>query len=265
MNNNDKSPLPSPSIDLDALSPIMIRQQLQGVKSTLTIAHSSSPHSDNDIDNLQTSFSSPIPSANNNSTTSTKKRDKSPRLIVDNRYPVSPIITPKALMGPPAKQSPIIQNISQSSNLFDSSGYNTSTSSCRSMSSPLSVQAILGPFSNIEQAKKIQKEWRKPRSRSNLMRLKDPEKGLEKEGRSLAHKYNSAIIEYWNFLGTYCDLTSENGLTQLDEYLHEKMECRVCMTPKSNSAMEESSFMENYSKEEKLICKQQKIEQGNQI
>jgi hypothetical protein len=92
-------------------------------------------------------------------------------------------------------------------------------------------------------------------------RLKDPEKGLEKEGRSLAHRYSSSIIEYWNFLGTYCDLTSENGLTQLDEYLHEKMECRVCMTPKSNSAMEESSFMEKYSKEEKLICKQQKIEQ----
>merc|ERR1711981_762628 len=78
VNNNDQSPLTSSSIDLDALSPIMIRQQLQGVKSTLTTTHSSSPHSDNDTDKLQTSFSSPLPSANNNSTTSTKKRDKSP-------------------------------------------------------------------------------------------------------------------------------------------------------------------------------------------
>ena len=244
----------------------MIRHQLEGVKSTLTSTETSLQHTDNEYDNNQTSFNSPLPNTNNHSTTPNKKRNKSPLLIANNRLPPSPLVTPKKeMMGPPSKYSPVINNFSECGNLFDSSGYDTSSSSCRSMASPLSVQAILGPFSNVEEAKKIQREWRKPQSKSNLMRLKDPIKGIEKEGRTLARKYNSSMIEYWSFLETYCDLTTDQGLKQLDNYLHEKMECKVCMTPNFNNTSIETSFHDNpiYT-EERRMQKQRAVEQGDQ-
>ena len=181
MNNNDQQ-RNSTSIDLESLSPIMIRHQLEGVKSTLTSTETSLQHTDNEYDNNQTSFNSPLPNTNNHSTTPNKKRNKSPLLIANNRFPPSPLVTPKKeMMGPPSKYSPVINNFSECGNPFDSSGYDTSSSSCRSMASPLSVQAILGPFSNVEEAKKIQREWRKPQSKSNLMRLKDPIKGMKRK------------------------------------------------------------------------------------
>ena len=164
-------------------------------------------------------------------------------------------------MGPPPNYSPFSNNASENGNICDTSGYDTSSSSCRSISSPLSVQAILGPFTNVEEAKKIQQEWRKPQVKLNLIRLKDSKKGLEKEGRTLAQKYNSSMIEYWEFLETYCDLTSKQGLEQLDSYLHEKAECRVCASPGVNASME-ASFRENDKFAEERAMKQRQIENG---
>ena len=262
-NTNDQQRT-STSIDLDSLSPIMIRHQLEGVKSTLTSTDTNLLHTGTESDN-QTSFTSPLPTTNNHSTTPNKKKNKSPLLIANNRGPPSPLVTPKKdMMGPPSKHSPVINNFSDCGNLFESSGYDTSSSSCRSMASPLSVQAILGPFSTVAEATKIQREWRKPQSKSNLLRLKDPKKGLEKEGRTLALKYNSSMIEYWSFLDTYCDLTTDHGLKLLDSYLHVKMECKVCMTPNFNSTYETSFQDSPIRAEERRRQKQRAIEQGDQ-
>ena len=255
-NNNDNCSI-SATIDLESLSPIMIRHQLQGIKSSLTAPESNFQHTENEPEALQTSFTSPAPNNKIHSTTSNKKR-KSPLLISTKKYSTSPLVTPnKNLMGPPSKGGTYLEV--PTGNLFDSSGYNSSTSSCRSMSSPMSVQAILGPFSNLEEAKKIQQEWRKPQTKSsNYIRLKDPVKGLEKEGRNLAKKYNSSMIEYWGFLETYCDLTTDHGLNQLDNYLHEKTECNVCMTPKFDITCGETSFQDD-----NRAMKQRAIEQGD--
>merc|ERR1719322_1131775 len=163
-------------------------------------------------------------------------------------------------MGPPTKQSPISNNISENVNLFDSPDSDTSSSSCRSISSPISVQAILGPFTNVEEAKRIQQEWRKPQAKSNLFRLKDSKKGLEMEGRTLARKYKSSMIEYWGFLETYCDLTTEHGLELLDSYLHDKTECRVCLSPKIHNNLE-TTFQEHIQNSEERIKKQRQLEQ----
>ena len=261
MNNNVQF-YSSPSVDLDPLSPIMIRQQLGDVKSSLISTDQALQYTEYQQNNPETSFGSPLSSTNSHSITPNKKRNKSPLLVCKDRYPISPVFTPKKnLMGPPSKNSPISNNCSESGNICDTSGYDTSSSSCRSISSPLSVQAILGPFTNVEEAKKIQQEWRKPQAKSNLIRLKDSKKGLEKEGRSLAQKYNSSMIEYWGFLETYCDLTSEHGLEQLDSYLHEKAECRVCTTSSVNASIE-ASFRENDNFVEERARKQRQIEQG---
>ena len=262
-NHNGLSP--SPSVDLDPLSPIMIRQQLEGVKSSLIQTDQSLQYAENEQNNPETSFGSPVSSSDTHNTTPNKRRNKSPLLVAKDKYPLSPLVTtPKRnIMGPPTKQSPISNNLSENGNLFDSPDYDTSSSSCRSISSPISVQAILGPFTNVEEAKRIQQEWRKPQVKSNLFRLKDSKKGLEMEGRTLARKYKSSMIEYWGFLETYCDLTTEHGLELLDSYLHDKTECRVCLSPNMNTTIE-TSFQENKLSEER-IKRQRQIETGKDL
>ena len=126
----------------------------------------------------------------------------------------------------------------------------------------MSVQAVLGPFSNVEEAKRVQQEWRKPH-KSNLLRLKDPEKGLEKEGRDLARKYSSTLIEYWDFLETYCDLTSDHGLRLLDNYLHERMECSVCSAERLDKERQETSLEYFGTEDENSVLTQHLNEQGD--
>ena len=46
--------------------------------------------------------------------------------------------------------------------------------------------------------------------------------GLERQGRGLARKYRTQLIEYWPFLDAYCDITSNGGLQMLENYFQEK-------------------------------------------
>ena len=50
------------------------------------------------------------------------------------------------------------------------------------LTSPLTVRALLGPVSPVDAAK-IQQEWKKSSAASKLLRLADPQKGLERQGR----------------------------------------------------------------------------------
>lgn len=54
------------------------------------------------------------------------------------------------------------------------------------------------------------------------LRFKDPEKGLERIGKRLAHKYDVNWKEYWPFLGSFVDITSEEGMTLLENYLENR-------------------------------------------
>ena len=56
------------------------------------------------------------------------------------------------------------------------------TSECDLLTSPLTVRALLGPVSPVDAAK-IQHEWKKSAAASKLLRLTDPYKGLERQGR----------------------------------------------------------------------------------
>ena len=47
--------------------------------------------------------------------------------------------------------------------------------------------------------------------------------GLERQGRQLAGREGAAWLEFWPWLGEYADLTTDQGLDLLENYLEEKI------------------------------------------
>ncbi|KAA3672974.1 ankyrin repeat and LEM domain-containing protein 2 [Paragonimus westermani] len=87
----------------------------------------------------------------------------------------------------------------------------------------LSVRAFAGPLSKSE-ANSLRSEWL--RTNSSLfskefasIRLSDPEKGYERQGRYFARLFGTRWFEYWDFLDGFFDLASDQGLSVLEECL----------------------------------------------
>ncbi|XP_069817160.1 ankyrin repeat and LEM domain-containing protein 2 isoform X2 [Dendropsophus ebraccatus] len=86
----------------------------------------------------------------------------------------------------------------------------------------LAVRAFAGPMSPSK-AEDFRRIWKTPpRDRAGLfhnVRKTDPERGEERVGRELAHELDVPWVEYWEFLGCFVDLSSQDGLGKLEEYL----------------------------------------------
>ncbi|KAL3265406.1 hypothetical protein HHI36_009611 [Cryptolaemus montrouzieri] len=121
--------------------------------------------------------------------------------------------------------------------------FNTHPSSPR-----LEIQAYAGPMDK-EGAEHFRKVWKTPprslkfstptkKIDSSLgsvasMKYKDPLKGLELVGKSLASQYDISWKEYWPFLDSFVDIASEEGLRLLENHL----KTRVLDTSRSNASM----------------------------
>ncbi|KRT82481.1 hypothetical protein AMK59_4868, partial [Oryctes borbonicus] len=102
----------------------------------------------------------------------------------------------------------------------------------------MEIRAYAGPMDKPG-ADKFRKLWKTPprivnkfSSHPNLsssfhtaanLKLKDHEKGLETVGRELACEYEIGWKEYWPFLGGFVDLSSTEGLQQLEHYLESRI------------------------------------------
>ncbi|KAM4615892.1 ankyrin repeat and LEM domain-containing protein 2 [Polymixia lowei] len=89
----------------------------------------------------------------------------------------------------------------------------------------MTVKAFAGPLSPSK-ANEFRRAWKTPpRDRAEHFHhiLKsDPDRGVERVGRNLAHELGHPWAEYWDFLGSFVDLSSAEGLRKLDEYLNKK-------------------------------------------
>ncbi|XP_068166484.1 ankyrin repeat and LEM domain-containing protein 2 [Antennarius striatus] len=87
------------------------------------------------------------------------------------------------------------------------------------------VTAFAGPLSPSK-AKDFRRSWKTPpRNQAVLIHhiLKsDPNRGAERVGRDLAHGRGYPWAEYWDFLDSFVDLSSPDGLRKLEEYLGKK-------------------------------------------
>ncbi|XP_051279356.1 ankyrin repeat and LEM domain-containing protein 2 isoform X2 [Dicentrarchus labrax] len=89
----------------------------------------------------------------------------------------------------------------------------------------MTVTAFAGPLSPSK-ANDFRRSWKTPpRDRAELFHhiLKsDPDRGAERVGRDLAHVMGHPWAEYWDFLDSFVDLSSAEGLRKLDEYLSKR-------------------------------------------
>ncbi|XP_053530569.1 ankyrin repeat and LEM domain-containing protein 2 isoform X3 [Ictalurus punctatus] len=89
----------------------------------------------------------------------------------------------------------------------------------------MAVRAFAGPLSPSK-ADEFRRVWKTPpRERAEHFHhiLKsDPERGAERVGRDLAHELGHPWAEYWDFLDSFVDLVSVEGLWRLEEFLSKK-------------------------------------------
>ncbi|XP_066465694.1 ankyrin repeat and LEM domain-containing protein 2 isoform X2 [Tiliqua scincoides] len=89
----------------------------------------------------------------------------------------------------------------------------------------LTVRAYAGPMSPSK-AEDFRRLWKTPpRERAGLfhnLRKSDLERGIERVGRELAHELGFPWVEYWEFLGCFVDLSSQEGLQKLEDYLSQQ-------------------------------------------
>ncbi|XP_029389414.1 ankyrin repeat and LEM domain-containing protein 2 isoform X2 [Mus pahari] len=119
--------------------------------------------------------------------------------------------------------SPVIGELWSSDQKAEASN----TAHCRS--SPrdpvMTLRAFVGPLSPSK-AEDFRKIWKTPPRKKagffHSIRKSDPERGIERVGRELAHELGYPWVEYWEFLGCFVDLSSQEGLQRLEEYLIQK-------------------------------------------
>ncbi|XP_028633228.1 ankyrin repeat and LEM domain-containing protein 2 isoform X2 [Grammomys surdaster] len=89
----------------------------------------------------------------------------------------------------------------------------------------MTLRAFVGPLSPSK-AEDFRKLWKTPPRKKagffHSIRKSDPERGIERVGRELAHELGYPWVEYWEFLGCFVDLSSQEGLQRLEEYLIQK-------------------------------------------
>ncbi|XP_042297384.1 ankyrin repeat and LEM domain-containing protein 2 isoform X2 [Sceloporus undulatus] len=89
----------------------------------------------------------------------------------------------------------------------------------------LAVRAYVGPVSPSK-AEDFHRLWKTPpREKAGYyhnLRKSDLERGVERVGRELAHELGFPWVEYWEFLGCFVDLSSQEGLQKLEEYLSQQ-------------------------------------------
>ncbi|XP_029546106.1 ankyrin repeat and LEM domain-containing protein 2-like [Salmo trutta] len=89
----------------------------------------------------------------------------------------------------------------------------------------MTVKAFVGPLSPSK-ADEFHRLWRTPpRDRAEYFHCilkSDPDRGAERVGREIAHDMGHPWAEYWDFLDSFIDLSTEEGLRRLEEYLDRK-------------------------------------------
>ncbi|CAH1985203.1 unnamed protein product [Acanthoscelides obtectus] len=104
------------------------------------------------------------------------------------------------------------------------------------LSPRLEIHAYAGPMDKKE-AQEFRRVWKTPPRTLNFnspsrkpnenvsvtsLRYKDPDKGLERIGKRLAKDYDVSWKEYWSFLGSFVDITSDEGLHLLENYFSKR-------------------------------------------
>ncbi|XP_054728401.1 ankyrin repeat and LEM domain-containing protein 2 homolog [Anastrepha obliqua] len=81
-----------------------------------------------------------------------------------------------------------------------------------------------------------------PGFKERHIKITDTEKGLELIGRELAKEHNVEWREYWDFLNTFVNIASDEGLSKLENYFAQRLKEEE-MTKKTAHAMAKSAVI----------------------
>ncbi|CAO1399721.1 unnamed protein product [Diamesa hyperborea] len=107
------------------------------------------------------------------------------------------------------------------------------------LSPSMEIKAYAGPMDK-EQAQTFQRRWKTPPRLipKKHIRLTNTEKGLELIGRGLAQEQGIEWKEFWDFLGRFVDIRSDDGLQCFENYLKQKE--KILELNENNSEMNKS-------------------------
>ncbi|XP_027807813.2 ankyrin repeat and LEM domain-containing protein 2 isoform X1 [Marmota flaviventris] len=132
--------------------------------------------------------------------------------------------------------SPVIGELWSSDQTAEAS--NTSHCGSDPREPVLTLRAFAGPLSPAK-AEDFRRLWKTPpREKASFfhsVRKSDPERGIERVGRELAHELGYPWVEYWEFLGCFVDLSSQEGLQRLEEYLAQQEMSRKEACPRDQA------------------------------
>ncbi|XP_071445341.1 ankyrin repeat and LEM domain-containing protein 2 homolog isoform X2 [Hetaerina americana] len=94
---------------------------------------------------------------------------------------------------------------------------------CQKLKSPMRGKGWENEYIGLHTPKRKVTSPGSPLFFGSPLRLCDPERGLEREGRALAKEFHVGWKEYWPFVGVYTNLGSKEGMHLLENYLHRKL------------------------------------------
>ncbi|KAI7688041.1 hypothetical protein SSS_05667 [Sarcoptes scabiei] len=88
------------------------------------------------------------------------------------------------------------------------------------------ISAIVGPMTT-EKSKTVYDVMKSPKKcneKQRQIRLKDPDRGIERVICELSIEFEVPYCEYWPFLNDYANFSTEEGLKRLNDYFRSKQD-----------------------------------------
>lgn len=124
------------------------------------------------------------------------------------------------------------------------------------------ISAIVGPMTT-EKSKTVYDVMKSPKKcneKQRQIRLKDPDRGIERVICELSIEFEVPYCEYWPFLNDYANFSTEEGLKRLNDYFRSKQDELDLSSIIGRLNLDEEDDLKQTNGREEIHCDKNKIE-----